>query len=282
MLRNLIILFFLTAAFMVEAQNRVAPVKVMSYNIRYDNKNDADLGNGWEQHRREKVVALIRHYDPDLLGVQEALKHQIDYLLEQLPEYTFIGVGRNEGKMEGEFSAILYKKERFEPRRQNTFWLSTTPEKPSKDWDAALPRIVTWGYFHDKETNRNFYHFNTHFDHIGVQARAESAKLIVEKIKDIAGNKPVVLSGDMNATPDAEPYKILSNAFNDAAVISQKPPYGPEGTFSNFDLKPDNDFPRIDYIFVDNMAVLSYETIADFTGSKFPSDHLPVMAVVVY
>lgn len=267
---------------MAGAQINITPVKIMSYNIRYANVNDAEKGNGWEQHRREKIVDLINHYDPDLLGVQEALKHQIDYLLEELPEYAFIGVGRNEGKMEGEFSAILYKKGRFEPLKQNTFWLSTTPDKPSKDWDAALPRIATWGHFKDKENNNNFYYFNTHFDHIGQQARTESAKLIVEKINGIAGNKPIILSGDMNATPDTEPYEILSNALKDAAEISQKPAYGPEGTFSGFDLRSDEEFRRIDYIFVDNMAVLSYETIADFNGNKFPSDHLPVMAVVLF
>jgi endonuclease/exonuclease/phosphatase family metal-dependent hydrolase len=282
MLRTLIMLLLIATTLMAGAQNKRTPVKVMSYNIRYANKNDAEKGNGWEQHRREKIIDLINHYDPDLLGVQEALKHQIDYLLEELPGYAFIGVGRNEGKMEGEFSAILYKKERFEPLKQNTFWLSTTPEKPSKAWDAALPRIVTWGYFHDKENNSKFYYFNTHFDHIGQQARAESAKLIVQKIDEIAGNAPVILTGDINATPGAEPYEVLSSALKDAAEISQKPAYGPEGTFSGFDLKSDQDFPRIDYIFVDDIAVLSYETIADFNRNKFPSDHLPVMAVVLF
>lgn len=254
-------------------------IDVMSFNIRYDSPSDIEKGNGWLQ-RRPLVVSLIRHYSPDLLGIQEAMKHQLDYLLEHLPEYEFIGVARDDGKEKGEYSAILYKKERYELKENNTFWLSETPDKPSKSWDAALPRIVTWGAFKDKKTQEEFYYFNTHFDHIGTEAREQSAKLILKKIDAIAGDGPVILTGDFNVTPDTKPYAVLAEALADSRESSTKPPYGPEGTFSGFELKPTGNFRQIDFIFVRGLKVSVHETIADFFDDKFPSDHLPVMAEV--
>lgn len=260
-------------------------MKVMTFNIRYDNpndRNDAKQGNGWEEHRREHVVDLIRHYDPDLLGIQEAMKHQLDYLLEKMPEYDYIGVGRDDGKDKGEFSAILYKKDQFDLYDNNTFWLSETPDKPSKSWDAALPRVVTWGEFKDKSSGEKFYFFNTHFDHKGYQARVNSAKLINEKISQITDGKATILTGDFNAIPDEETYGILQNELQDARKISKKTAYGPEGTFSGFDVTSDKDFRRIDYVFVEDFDVISFETITDYRGSKYPSDHLPIMVKVEF
>lgn len=255
------------------------PVKVMTFNIRYDNQTDYEAGNGWKQ-RRENMLQLIRHYDPDLLGLQEAEKHQLDYLLEQLKVYDFIGVSRDNAVDKGEYSAILYKKDAFKIDENNTFWLSETPEKPSKAWDANLPRIVTWGKFIHTSSGKEVFYFNTHFDHIGVQARENSAKLVVKKINEIAGDAPAVLAGDFNATPEAPPYKILTAALQDAKAVSVLPAYGPEGTFSGFELTSYEKFPRIDYIFVRGVKVNSYETIADFFNDKFPSDHLPIITEV--
>lgn len=258
-------------------------MKVMTFNIRYDNPDDANQGNGWDEHRKEKVVGLIEHYDPDLLGVQEAMRHQLNYLLEQMPQYDFIGVARQDGKEDGEYSAILYKKERFNISDQNTFWLSETPGRPSTSWDAAHPRVVTWGAFEDKDNNNEkFYFFNTHFDHIGYQARVNSAKLINNKLEKITDGKAVILTGDFNAIPDEETYGILQKELQDARKISKKPPYGPEGTFSGFDVTSDTGFRRIDYIFVEDFDVFSFETITDYSGNKYPSDHLPVMVTVKY
>lgn len=250
--------------------------RLMSFNIRYDNPHDSVRGDGWTAHRREKVVALIHHYEPSLLGIQEALPHQLDYLLKFLPNYKYIGQGRDGGKA-GEYSAILYNASEFEVTENGTFWLSPTPEKPSKGWDADLPRIVTWGKFQSKKSGEHLYFFNTHFDHKGEVARAEAAMLLLKRIAAVAPEKPVVVSGDFNATPDSKPYEIITNGLFDAAKVSLKPVYGPEGTFSGFDLKDDKAFPRIDYFFVNNVEVRSYETITDYVGSKYPSDHLPVM-----
>ena len=279
MMRLLIFVMFISVAY-ANAREMTDPIKIMSYNIRLDHAGDSNNGDGWAHRRKAHVINLIRHYSPELFGVQEAKKNQMDDLLNALPEYDFIGVGRDDGKDAGEFSAIFYKKERFEVKESSTFWLSETPDKPSKAWDAALPRIVTWGKFKDNESGKEFYFYNTHFDHVGVTARAESAKLIVEKIQNRKDTLPVIVSGDFNAIPAAEPYKILSAAFKDAAEVSKNPAYGPKGTFSGFDLKEDQDFRQIDYIFVNGAEVISFETIADYVNDKFPSDHLPVMAEI--
>lgn len=263
------------------AVNGQSSLRVMSYNIRYDSPSDAEKGNGWEQ-RRDKIVRLVKHYDPDLLGVQEAMKHQLDYLLGQLEGYDYIGVGRDDGGEKGEYSAILFKKAKVKVVKSNTFWLSETPEKPSKAWDAALPRIATWAEFETANDQQRFYYLNTHFDHVGTEARANSAKLILRQIEKLAGKAPVVVSGDFNVTPEAEPYEILTSGLKDGRLVTTSAAYGPKGTFSGFELMADKDFPRIDYIFVKNMEVQAYETISDFFNNKFPSDHLPVMAEVSF
>lgn len=251
-------------------------MKVMTFNIRYDNRADYENGNGWKQ-RREHLVQLILHYDPDLLGVQEAEKHQLDYLLQELGEYAYLGISRDNDENKGEYSAILYRKDRFSVLQHQTFWLSVTSDVPSIGWDANLPRIVTWGQFEDKNNGEQFFYFNTHFDHLGVQAREHSSKLVVEKINEIAEKAPVILTGDFNATPEAPPYNILSKDLLDARSVAINPAYGPEGTFSGFELTSFEKFPRIDYMFVRGFSVYSYETIADFFNDKFPSDHLPIM-----
>lgn len=272
----IVVLGLMITSGIINAQN---PIKVMTFNIRYDSQTDYEKGNGWKQ-RRENVVQLIRHYDPDLLGLQEAEKHQLDYLLEQLKVYDYIGISRDNEVDKGEYSAILYRKDRFELGDNNTFWLSETPETPSKAWDANLPRIVTWGKFEDVKNNKSFYFFNTHFDHIGVKARENSAKLVVKKINEIAGSTPIILSGDFNATPEAPPYAILTEQLQDGKAISTQPVYGPVGTFSGFELTSPEKFPRIDYMFVRDFEVNNYETIADFFKDKFPSDHLPILMEV--
>lgn len=263
-------------------------VRVMSFNIRYDEPQDKE--NAW-LNRKKLVADMIRFHHADLVGVQEALKRQLDDLSDLLPEYAWIGVGRADGKEAGEFSAILYRKDRLNMLQNATFWLSKTPDIPSKDWDAALPRIVTWAKFTDKHIGKDFFHFNTHFDHRGIKARAESARLLLNRIDVTAGRLPVVVTGDFNFTEGSEGYKILTGkngkskaelqALRDARYLSQHGYYGPTSTFNEFKgLVPNM---KIDYVFVKgNVRVLQHGALSDTWDGRYPSDHLPVLAEIVF
>lgn len=249
---------------------------VMSYNIKYDNVNDTV--NNWN-FRKEAMVRLVRHYGPQFVGMQEVLHHQLEYLDEHLPNYAYIGVGRDDGKQKGEYSPILYNSQHFELISANTFWLSPTPEKVSKGWDAALERICTYGRFKEKSTGKELYVFNTHFDHIGTEARKQSVNLILQQIKAVnSQNLPVVVTGDFNLEPDSEPIQLMQAGMTDAQLATQQPFYGPTGTFNGFD--PNMVLNRrIDYIFVDNLEVQRYLHIDDrMENNMHISDHLPVLA----
>lgn len=250
--------------------------KIMTYNIRYDNKADSPDWN----LRKKHVIALIQFHKSDIVGVQEALHHQLKDMNKGLPGYKWVGKGRDDGKEGGEFSAIFYREAVFHLLEAETFWLSLTPEKPSKSWDAALPRVCTWAKFIHRATNTQFVVFNTHFDHRGADSRLNSTKLINEKAKTIAGNAPYVIMGDFNFAPESEPYQYLikQEDFFDARNISQTQPYGPEGTFNgfNFHEKPGD---RIDHVFLNQkFDVLRHGIISDSYELNYPSDHLPVLA----
>jgi len=192
-----------------------------------------------------------------------------------LPDYNYIGAGRDDGATKGEFSAIFYKKSELRVLQEDTFWLSETPEKVSVGWDAALPRICTYALFEHQESKRQFWHFNTHFDHMGEKARAESAKLIASKIASLVEDEEaVVLSGDFNAEPQQKPILVLKNNFQDPIeTIGLK---GPVGTFSGFDLDANLD-RRIDYIFYKSVKPIEYQHLATKRSNKrWISDHLPV------
>ncbi|MBM1107665.1 endonuclease/exonuclease/phosphatase family protein [Aurantibacter crassamenti] len=248
----------------------------MSYNIKYDNVDDTV--NNWND-RKENMVKLIKHYQASFIGTQEVLNHQLTYLDNSLEGFSYIGVGRDDGKEKGEYSPILYDTSRFKVLQQNTFWLSETPDKVSKGWDASLERICTYGLFEEKETGKKIYIFNTHFDHRGVKARAESANLIVQKINEInKENLPVVFMGDLNLPPESKPIQFLQSKLSDGQKITQKAFYGPTGTSSGFDhnrvLKK-----RIDYIFVNDLEVKEYIHIDDrMENNQHISDHLPILA----
>src|SRR4030095_2184270 len=219
----------------LDAGRSTAPsLRVMSFNLRYNNPGDGP--NSWPL-RKSWVAQLIRFHDADVIGVQEALDGMLADLDTLLPEYSRVGVGRTDGKMKGEDSAILYKRDRLEVLENNTFWLSPTPEVPgSKGWDAALERIATWGRFRDRATGCTYVHLNTHFDHMGEHARQESARLIRERLATIdAAGSPLVMTGDLNSRPTSVGYRILTrdtmaNAFPalvDAMNASREGHYGP-------------------------------------------------------
>jgi endonuclease/exonuclease/phosphatase family metal-dependent hydrolase len=254
-------------------------MNIVSFNIRYNTANDGI--NAWP-NRIEMATGLLRFYEADIFGLQEALHGQILDVQNELPEYEWFGVGREDGKTGGEFTPIFYKKSKFILLKQGNFWLSETPEKPSKGWDAALNRIATWGHFQSKVTGKQFLVFNTHFDHRGVEARKNSAILIRKKIEEMTYNKnlPVILTGDLNLTPDQEPISLLKKYLSDSREVSENPPFGPVGTFSGFKLDADL-AGRIDYIFVQGgIKVLKYAALSNFNDHRFPSDHLPVFVKV--
>lgn len=262
-----------------------APLEVMTFNIRYNNPKDSL--NAWP-HRKDKVAGQILFHEAHLLGVQEALYEQITDLQERLPRYKYIGVGRGDGKQEGEFSAIFYDTTRLQLLKNQTFWLSETPQVPgSKGWDAAITRIVTWGQFRDKKSRRVFFHFNTHFDHMGKEARRESARLLLKQVQQIAGGTPAVITGDFNATPDDEPIQVVMNTqdplhFTDSKAVSKTPHYGPEGTFNGFRATGEQGDKPIDYIFLKGkFTVLQHASLSATWHGRYASDHYAVVSRLV-
>lgn len=254
-------------------------VKMMSYNIRLDVKSD---GENWWEKRKDKVAGLMNYYEADFIGAQEVLHQQLVYLKDSLHGYDYIGVGRDDGRQAGEYSCIFYKKDRYTLIRQSTFWLSPTPDTPSKGWDAALNRVCTYGLFKHKKTKKMLWVFNTHFDHIGKTARLESAKLIIKKIAELnTHNYPVIVSGDFNSRPEDEPSQHMMMNMQNSRGIS-KLVYGAADTWNAFKF---NERPNgcIDYIFVSHyqyLYVSKFATLTDSYDMKYPSDHFPILATI--
>lgn len=254
------------------------PINIITYNIRLNAASDGV--NAWP-NRKDNVKALVKFYDADILCVQEALPEQFDYLSEGT-DFDVVGVGRDDGQRKGEFSAVYYNKNRFVKKDGGTFWLSPTPDVPSKGWDAALNRVCSWVRLYDKFNKKEFLVFNTHYDHVGVQARIESAKLLKQKIQEIAPKLPVVFTGDLNVTPETEAIATIKSFLTDSKEISVEPPYGPDGTFNAF--KWDSPLKnRIDYIFVNKaFKVQKYAVLSDSKDQRYYSDHLPVFARLMF
>ena len=248
---------------------------IMSYNIRYD--NNWDLKNSW-LIRKNKVIQIFDQYSPSIIGIQEGVLNQVQYIDSSLINHDYVGVGRDDGKDKGEFCAIYFDTTRYVLLKNSTFWLSETPDTISVGWDAALERICTYGLFKDRITKKEFWVFNTHFDHMGIIAREKSSVLILKRIKKINRQSlPVILMGDFNAIPNSPPVKELITELSDALQISKEKLHGPRGTFNGFN----EDLPvekRIDYIFTKKLKVLSYTHINDrLDNNRHISDHLPVM-----
>lgn len=253
--------------------------KVISYNLRVDFGGDGE--NNWE-FRRDFLAGQLAFYKPDFIGTQEGKAHQLNFIDSLLTDYNYIGISRDNSKTEGEFSAIFYNQKKFKLIAENTFWLSETPEKKSKGWDAAYERICTYGLFEDRQTRKQFYVFNTHLDHIGENARSNGAQLIASKINTInTKNLPMVLTGDFNSEPNSAAYLYLSGVLSDTKTVSKGKPFGPSGTFNGF--KFHEPVTRlIDYIFVSkNVEVLQYAVLSDSKDCKYPSDHLAVLAEII-
>lgn len=256
---TLLLTLFLFSLLAVQAQR----MNVASYNIRYANDGDANKGNGWER-RCPVIVDLIRFHDFDIFGSQEVLNSQLNDLREGLPEYDYIGVGRDDGATEGEYAPIFYKKDRFQLIYDSEFWLSENTRYPNKGWDAALPRICTYGRFWDKKYGRAFWFFNLHMDHVGVKARAESAKLVMQMIEEICEGEPVILTGDFNVDQHNESYHLLagSELFDDSFETA-KIRYAENGTFNAFDVNLMTN-SRIDHVFVtQEFSVERYGILTD-------------------
>lgn len=266
-MRKILLLFITCLAFAASAQS----LKVMTYNLRYDTPNDGV--NEWGK-RKQKVVDLLKKYDPDILGVQEALVNQIKDITSNRQEFTFVGVGRDDGRQGGEYSALLFRKSRFQLVDQGTFWLSESPEVPgSKSWDAAITRIATWAILIDKESSRKFVAINTHFDHIGTEARQKSAALLKARAAELGHDLPVIITGDFNFERTENSYLTM---IDGSAIELIDPASQPEGTYCTFDVGVE--CKAIDYIFITNeWNADGYKVISDNDGKYYPSDHLPVM-----
>lgn len=259
------------------------PVNVMSFNIRYDNPEDS-LDN-W-QYRKDRAANAIRFYDVDILGTQEVLHNQLEDLKQRLPGYAVIGVGREDGKEKGEYSALWYKTDRFDLLDSGYFWLSETPEVAgSKGWDGACERIASWAKLQDKKSGKKYFALNTHLDHVGVAARREGISLILDRVNELSDGLPVIVTGDFNSEPQSDVIKHITDAANpehltdsrDVAAIV----YGPSWSFHDFGNIPYDRRPLIDYVFVNQgLKVLRYGVLAEMENNDFLSDHAPVLVTV--
>lgn len=264
----------LAAAFMTAcggAENK-SEVTVMSFNIRYGMANDGD--HSWE-NRKEAVVKMISAVDPDVIGLQEALAMQNEFLMENLTGYGMVGVGRDDGMEAGEFMTVLFKTGRYDLLDSGNFWLSETPDEVSRGWDGACNRMCTWVELQDKESGRRFRFFNTHLDHKGQQARREGTRLLVERILEKTGPRGTAfVTGDFNAVAQDEALAPLFGNFDSAR--DKAPETDTHGTFNGFGSAPNS--VVIDYIFSRRATPVWFRTVTDDFGVPYVSDHYPIAA----
>ena len=274
-------LFSLIILFVMSFPAYTQSITVATYNIRYNipmnYKYDSTRGEDWER-RGPAIAALIRYHKFEIFGTQEGMLHQLKDIESWVPGFTYVGVGRDDGEKAGEHAAIFYKTSRFKVMDTGDFWLSETPDEPSKGWDATCcNRLCSWALFEDLGSGKQFFVFNAHFDHQGVEARKESSKLILTSIHKIAGDKPVIFMGDLNGDHKSEWYLTIrnSNLFNDTFLLTDDP-YTQNGSFNGFGRRTGSK-SIIDHVFVSqHFNVTEWGIITDTYHGKFPSDHFPV------
>lgn len=268
-----------------ETENNEITLNWATMNIRLD--TDADGAFVWA-NRRDSMANFIKANDLDIVGMQEVLYNQLTDLADRLPEYTHVGVGREDGDKKGEAMCIFFKTDKFDVLDTNTFWLSEYPDSVGYiGWDGACPRTATWAKLKDKKTGKIFMAVNTHFDHVGVQARHNGALLIMDKIKEIVGDQPAVLTGDFNITDDDPAYKTLTESefvFKDAHKIADVVE-GQAYSFHDYNRYDLSDRHKIDFIFVTPTIKVNRSYIpvqAEGLEGPFMSDHNPVLVNITF
>ena len=265
--------------------NQPTDLKVMSFNVRYDNPEDS--ADNW-QYRRDRVADAINFYNADIVGTQEVLYNQLEDLKARLPEYAMVGVGREDGKQLGEYAALWYKTSRFETVDSGNFWLSATPEvEGSLGWDGACVRIASWAILRDRDNGKELFALNTHLDHVGVEARRQGVTLILDRVNQLRAGRPAVVTGDFNSNPQSdviahitgeETPNQLTNTRTAAPLV-----YGPDWTYHDFGRLPYDKRELIDYVFITGpLSVKSYGILAETNGSGFLSDHCPVLVNMIW
>lgn len=273
-------LLLMAAGLLLSVQGFTQKYTVGSFNIRNDNAGD--VGNRWAQ-RAQVAANLMKFHEYDVFGVQEAFKNQVEDLEKYLPEFGQYGAGRDDGKDAGEHSTVFYRKDKFKLLDKGDFWLSETPDKPGKGWDAkCCNRICSWVKLQDVATGKRFYYFNAHFDHEGKIARVESAKLVLKKISEIAKNDPAIFTGDLNGGHDSEWYQTLASSGLLTDTFKQvKEPYLNNASFNGWGKNLEGD-EVIDHVFVTRaFTAKRWGLLTDTYHGKFVSDHFPVLVDVV-
>lgn len=263
----------------VTSAAQIAQLKAMSYNIRCGSCEAATSPNHWDK-RKFLLAHLINQHNPDIIGLQEAEINQVEDLVTMLEHYSWIGVGREDGKDKGETTAILFRQGRFSLQAQQTLWLSQTPQRASLGWDASFKRTLSIAKLLDNQSKQTLYVFNTHFDNVGEMARQESAKILLQQAANLEPTSPLIVTGDFNLVAASKGYEILTGALADAGKISTLPSMGGTKTFNGFgeNTEPDN---KIDFVFVKpGIKVLSHQIDTTTYNGSYPSDHYPVISLL--
>jgi len=276
--------YFLAVIVLLTSCNRKpVDLNVMSFNIRYDNPDDSL--NNW-QYRKDVAAKTIKNQNADIVGTQEVLVNQLNDLKSRLPEYNAIGVGREDGIEKGEYSAILYKKDRFKEIKSGYFWLSETPEVAgSKGWDGACERIATWAILEDISSKKQLFFINTHLDHVGKIARQEGVTLLLSRANALANGLPIIMTGDFNATPESDVIKHVTDVNSPEHLIHSKDiaveKSGTDWTFHGFGKVPMERREFIDYVFVSKgIKVAKHSVLPEKLDDTFISDHSVVVAQI--
>ena len=264
------------AAMVGVACNKTSEIEVMSYNIRYLNNKDGE--NHWD-NRKHASINMIREELPTVFGTQEGLWEQMSYFVDNLPEYGHIGIGQDDGKLEGEMMSIFYHKDKVELLDGGIFWLSETPDTPSIGWGASQHRSCTWTKMRDKKSGKEFFYLNTHLDHRSWWARAESVKLILARVEELTGGSdiPVFITADWNAVSTHAIFAPMQDVMLDAREVA--PVTDRRATYNAWQKGGEDDAKRvIDHIFFRNAEAEKFEVLMDKDyGWELISDHYPVV-----